>query len=488
MQNATPPPSRKLAALGPPSEIRPWYGRARGLSFKRDVQPVLDKYCVGCHNEKSGKVDPNFSGVYPDFTAKPGNGWNNFTPSYTALQPYVRRPGPESDSHMQVPMEWGADTSELIRKLKKGHHNVPLDAESWDRLTTWIDLNVPDHGTWTEHGGSRPVMKRRLDMRMKYANNAEDPEAILVKYDKPNTFVAPPAEKAQPAPDIRIPGWPFDAPAADKLRKETKLPETIKLDLGDGQSMELVLVPAGEFVMGEGKSADETPCRVKIDKPFYMGKTEVTNAQYRPFDAEHDTGVISFTNKDQSSRGWFINGNDLPVSRVNWSRAMAFCQWLSARSGKQITLPTEAQWEFACRAGTAGSFYFGDATADFSRFANLADASVAGMALRDSPKWHPRDNRFNDGSMLVTSVGGYQPNALGLHDMTGNVAEWTLSLYRPYPYQAGDGRNDTGATGPRVVRGGSWYDRPADARSASRWYYDPWRAVYNVGFRVIVIP
>ncbi|MCY2925417.1 MAG: formylglycine-generating enzyme family protein, partial [Planctomycetota bacterium] len=288
--------------------------------------------------------------------------------------------------------------------------------------------------------------------------------------------------------EVHAAGWPFDPAAADKRRKDAKLPETIQLDLGEGVSMALVLVPAGEFVMGEGKSADETPCRLTIDKPFYMGKTEVTNAQYRRFDQAHDTGVISYTNKDQSSRGWFVNGNDLPVSRVTWSEAGVFCRWLSAASGKKVSLPTESQWEYACRGGADGAFYFGDVAADFSKFANLADASLAGMAQRDSPPWHPRDNRFNDGSMLPCAVGRYQPNAFGLNDMTGNVAEWTLSLYRPYPYQDGDGRNDLAAAGERVVRGGSWYDRPADARSACRWRYDSWRAVYNVGFRVIMIP
>ncbi|MCY2925416.1 MAG: formylglycine-generating enzyme family protein, partial [Planctomycetota bacterium] len=186
MQNGAPSPGRKQAALAPPAAIASWYGPARGLSFKRDVQPVLDKYCVGCHNEKTGAASANFVGGVPDFSAKGRDGWGHFTPAYAALQSFVRRPGPESDAHIQVPMEWGADTSELIRTLKKGHHNVQLDAQAWDRLYTWIDLNVPDHGTWTEQANARPAMKRRLEMRTKYANNAEDPEAILVRYDTPN--------------------------------------------------------------------------------------------------------------------------------------------------------------------------------------------------------------------------------------------------------------------------------------------------------------
>ena len=96
-----------------------------------------------------------------------------------ALHPFVRRPGPESDYHLQKPMEWHAGTSELVQMLEKGHHNVKLDREGWDRLITWIDLNVPDHGTWHEHAGTTPVMQRRLEMHKLYANRPEDPEAIF---------------------------------------------------------------------------------------------------------------------------------------------------------------------------------------------------------------------------------------------------------------------------------------------------------------------
>jgi formylglycine-generating enzyme required for sulfatase activity len=149
-------------------------------------------------------------------------------------------------------------------------------------------------------------------------------------------------------------------------------------------------------------------------------------------------------------------------------------------------LPTEAQWEWACRAGSAAPFSYGDANADFGGFANLADIALTNFAQRDSPKWHPKDERFNDGAMVTNQVGRYQANAWGLYDMHGNVAEWTRSAYRPYPYQPRDGRDDPNARGQRVVRGGSWYDRPHRARSSFRLSYEPWQPVYNVGFRVIL--
>jgi len=225
---------------------------------------------------------------------------------------------------------------------------------------------------------------------------------------------------------------------------------------------------------------------VKIDKPFYLGKFEVTNAQYALFDPSHDSAYISVLNKDQSNRGAAANGGSQPVIRVTWQQAMDFCRWLSQRTGQTFTLPTEAQWEYACRAGTATPLNFGDLTTDFAKLANLADQQVHGLCRRDSPKWIPNVPQVNDGAMISTNVGRYAPNAWGLCDMHGNVAEWTRTAYRPYPYDLRDGRDQPNATGTKSVRGGSWYDRPKRARSAFRMNYQPWQRVYNVGFRVVM--
>jgi len=487
-QNSPPPTKRTLASRRQPSDIAPWYGPARGFSFKREVQPVLDQYCVGCHKEGAQPVNGQ---AVPDFTAKKQNGWSNFTPAYIALHPFVHRPGPESDYHLQKPLEWHADTSELVQMLKRGHYNVKLDAEAWDRLITWIDLNVPDHGTWTEHvGGPRPVMQRRMELHAKYANRTDDPEALPAAVSNaPVQFVAPAPMPERKPQDLHVAGWPFDAAEATRRQAITNLPATLKFDLAEGKSLELTLIPAGEFVMGDAAGeADEVPAsRVKIEKPFYMGVMEIANAQYAAFDARHDSGVISMVNKDQDQRGYEVNQPNQPVVRITWNEAMEFCQWLSRKTGKKFTLPTEAQWEWACRAGTDTPFFYGNRDTDFSKFANLADASIGGLARRESPQWHPKDGRFNDGAMVTADVGRYQPNAWGLRNMHGNAAEWTLSAYRPYPYNDRDGRNDPKTADLRTVRGGSWFDRPLHARSAARLPYRPWQAVYNVGFRVVML-
>ena len=166
---------------------------------------------------------------------------------------------------------------------------------------------------------------------------------------------------------------------------------------------------------------------------------------------------------------------------------------------EQFSLPTEAQWEYACRAGSNSPLWYGDLDTDFSRLANLGDARLSEFALDtyiqvqlvDKPNryddWIPKESRFNDGGFVTMPVGSYTPNPWGLCDMHGNVSEWTLSAYCAYPYREDDGRNERTSSGQRVVRGGSWYDRPVRCRSASRFAYAPFQPVFHVGFRVVML-
>ena len=158
-------------------------------------------------------------------------------------------------------------------------------------------------------------------------------------------------------------------------------------------------------------------------------------------------------------------------------------------------MPTEAQWEWACRGGSATPFWYGDLDTDFSKFANLGDVSLKKLAVRgvnpqpipDPDKfWDfvPKDARFDDGVVHLADVGHYADNIWGLKDMHGNVAEWTRSTYRPYPYDAG--LEDNSDAVKKTVRGGSWYDRPKHARAGFRQAYPAWQKVYNVGFRIMV--
>ncbi len=532
-----------LAYRREPSTVKPWHGPARGFSFAREVQPVLDRHCVGCHNGSARPVSAE--GDSPIFAAKddslerepspprklgqsPVDGYpadlrgderisdytsvyhygehdaGHFSISYVELHRYVRRPGLESDYRLLVPMEYHADTTDLVKLLAKGHHGVVLDAESWDRLITWIDLNAPFHGTWTEIAGSvrvAPLARRRRELLKLYVGVDDDPEYIPPVDARPVEPIVPEPIGSEEAAAIECPGWPFDAAEA-RRRQGAAGPVARTLDLGGGLSMELVRIPAGEFIMGEANGLpDERPrSRVAIAEPFWMGRLEITNEQFARFDPTHDSRVESRHGMQFGVRGFYVNGPRQPVVRVSWQQAMAFCDWLSRQTGERVTLPTEAQWEYACRAGTDTPFFYGNLDTDFAPYANLGDAMLSEFVCHPYQKtrnplpgpskyddWIPKDDRFNDGGFLSEEVGRYRPNPWGLHDMHGNAAEWTLSAYRPYPYDADDGRDHPGGPEPRVVRGGSWYDRPRNARAAFRTAYRPYQPVYNVGFRVVII-
>ena len=241
----------------------------------------------------------------------------------------------------------------------------------------------------------------------------------------------------------------------------------------------------------EGEVDERPQTAVAIDADFWISRHEITNRQYAQFDPEHESRFEHRTSWIFSEEylGWPLDGPDQPVVRVSWDRAMAFCEWLSEKTGTTFTLPTEAQWEYACRAGSEARLSYGDPDTDFSKFGNLADHTIRELAYQawrpKPPDLVPRDDRFNDGVLVTAEVGTYLPNAWGLYDMHGNVAEWTRSAYRPYPYLEDDGRNDPSDQGEKVVRGGSWRDRPKRCRSSFRLSYPPYQRVYNVGFRVM---
>ena len=159
---------RKRAVLSRPAEITPWYGPARGFSFEREVQPVLNRNCVACHS--GGPVDLR--------SLPTANG--RFSVAYQTLHPYVRRPGLESDIHLLPPREFIAASSQLVQMLKKGHGGVKLSGEDWDRLTTWIDLNVPFAGDWREAYPPAPenLIRRREEIRAQDAAVRAQQQAV----------------------------------------------------------------------------------------------------------------------------------------------------------------------------------------------------------------------------------------------------------------------------------------------------------------------
>jgi formylglycine-generating enzyme required for sulfatase activity len=242
----------------------------------------------------------------------------------------------------------------------------------------------------------------------------------------------------------------------------------LTLDLGDKVTLKLVRIPEGKFLMGSPESEkdrdkNETQHEVTISKPFYMGVTEVTQEQYETVMGNNPSTFKGKTN---------------PVEAVSWDDAQTFCKLLSKKSGKTVVLPTEAQWEYACRAGTKTRFSFGDKDEDLRKYGSYYDKA-------DTRGRPGQDKEHSDGFGKTASL---KPNAWGLYDMHGNVWEWCQDWHGDY--RKGAATDPTGAdTGSvRVLRGGSWRNvDPASCRSASRGGFGPNSRADIFGFRVAVV-
>ncbi|MCX7007144.1 MAG: SUMF1/EgtB/PvdO family nonheme iron enzyme [Kiritimatiellaeota bacterium] len=638
------------ASQAAPAKIKPWYGPGRGFSCVREVRPVLNKYCIGCHNENHAL---DFSGNKPltGWSTQMAGNWRSggqFTLAYWQLQRYVRRPGIESDRGLFTPLEFHFSTTELGQLLRKGHHGVQLNAESFNRLVTWADENAPFHGRWSDVPGINTnnlcaMNQRLLESRRKYApmGTFDDPE-VMPETPKFDATTVKPAQISNHESQIpRLAGWPFSVEEATRLQKQTvpgggaplqliplvkptsappppvkakfvrvwagpakwlqiaeaeifsagrnvalgrpakqsstygggweaqnavdgkragqathtrngdhewweveladeclidklefwprpgvcvarlaeakvelldakrnvvwervtpnTIGEKVTFNIGtpaNNSDLAVAWIPAGEFLMGSAEGhADERPVhRQKIAKGFWMTRCEITNEQFKQFDPQHESGNEDRHGYQFGITGYPLDAANQPVVRVSLDEAQAYCRWLSQKLGKRVTLPTEAQWEWACRAGSATPFWYGGLDTDFSKSANLGDAMLANFsgnpyqqdwktAAHKNPNkfdnWIPQDARFNDGGFVTEPVGKYAPNPWGLCDIHGNAAEWTLSTYLPYP-------KHSEAEGEKVVRGGSWYDRPFHGTSSYRLPFPSWQKIHNVGFRVII--
>jgi formylglycine-generating enzyme required for sulfatase activity len=475
------------------------------------VQPVLDKYCISCHD--GSKPDrPNLKGdkmisdwkseIAGSLNAASGGGY--FSESYVNLHRYVRRPGIESDMHMLVPMEFHADQTELMQLLSKNHYNVKLDQEALEKLSCWIDFNAPFHGRRSDiplYEKAKPAIAMREQYRELFCAPKTDFETLpeIPKDIKPVI----PQKREMVRGETSLAGWPLKDANNSQLALGFFQK---KIAVADGVTLELVKVPAGNFIMGSENQPDEMPqTKVKVDKSFWIGRFEVTNHQFRAFDPSHDSRDEDRHGYQFGRRGYPTNHPDQPVVRISWQQAMDYCRWLSEKTGAHFTLPTEAQWEWACRAGQSTAYSFGKIGTDFSKYANLGDITLREYAACTAYKnyesvriidnankyddWVPRDTLFDDRGFVAQQVGRYRMNPWELSDLHGNVWEWTLSKYTPYPYAENDGRNDFKAAelSKRVVRGGSWYDRPQRATSSYRLFYRDYQKVFNVGFRVVML-
>ncbi len=304
--------------------------------------------------------------------------------------------------------------------------------------------------------------------------------------------------------------------------EEPKKPSDTK-QITNSIGMKLTLIPSGEFMMGSGESAEATlqffkknfgedfltvefydrehpRHRVRITRPFYLGTYNVTRGQFRQFIA--DTQYKTDAEKGAKPGAWSWNADEKkldfderhfwrnpgfeqtdehPVVLVSWYDAVALCKWLSTKEGKTYRLSTEAEWEYACRAGTTTRYYSGDDPETLATVGNVADAALKATI----PDWR-HTIKASDTYVFTAPVGRFKPNSFGLYDMHGNARQWCADRYGENYYATSPVDDPTGADSgtSRVVRGGSWGGPPQTTRSANRGSGAPDDRNDGIGFRV----
>ncbi len=393
--------------------------QVRRIDFVKDVQPILEFNCVACHREghDKGKLRLETRAL----ALKGGEKGAAIVPFDSAKSPLY--------TSTALP----ADHDDLMPPSNKGG---PMKKELIETLKIWID-----------QGAYWPAAVT-LEPKKVIEAAKDDTQLVRSIYDK---IVAG-----------------LEAKSAEEMKKyKTTIP-------GSDVSFEMVPIPPGEFVMGSaesetGRKSDEGPQhKVKIE-PFWMGKCEITWNEYELFmfpEEEKKKRVLRKSDPeihalaDAVSRpttpyvemSFGMGKNGYPAISMTQHAANTYCKWLSAKLGQYFRLPTEAEWEYACRAGTTTTYSFGDDADKLGEYAWYAENS----------------------GMKYQKVGMKKPNPWGLYDMHGNVLEWCLDQYEPEAY-----KKFTDATAdnpwiratkpyPHVARGGSWDDDPAALRSAAR--------------------
>jgi formylglycine-generating enzyme required for sulfatase activity len=294
----------------------------------------------------------------------------------------------------------------------------------------------------------------------------------------------------------------------------------ITIDLGNDVKLEIIYIQSGGFYMGQTEKetewlvseygsqtynrfhGDELPRREVTLDGFWIGKHSITVSQFKRFVDEtgyktraeregsgfgYDMQVRRMNSKrdiNWNNPGW-EQGDDHPVVLVSWEDAMAFCRWISDKTGQNFTLPTEAQWEYAARAGTTTMFFWGDSPDDGEGYINAADKS--GTPCGDT---YQNAFNFNDGFIYTAPVNSFKPNPWGLYNMLGNIWEWCLDWHHPNYYANAPSNNPTGPESGRlrVRRGGRWSLDPSRNRTAFRHTGLPHYRCDGLGFRLVVLP
>jgi len=352
-------------------------------------------------------------------------------------------------------------------------------------FSLWVEHGYSWTANWQQHlkipidNGLALILSKLLakDIQQRYQSAEEvlkDFQRQSISTFAPTPTFAPrstpkptPTPAPRSTPTLTLPTFDFEVVTVNArgniTNRQRHQAQFISEKLGSGAILDMVAIPGGSFMMGSpsreaGRSSDEGPQRTINISPFFMGKYEVTQAQYQ--------AVMGNNPSD-------FKGAKRPVENVSWDDAVEFCRKLTQKTGKSYRLPSEAEWEYACRARTTTPFYFGETiTPDLVNYCGNCPYGSA-------PKGLYRKQ--------TTDVGSFPPNVFGLYDMHGNVWEWCSDKYHDnYNGAPTDGSSwETGGSEYRVRRGGSWH-HPVDCRSAVR--HGSWAILryWSIGFRVAV--
>jgi eukaryotic-like serine/threonine-protein kinase len=339
----------------------------------------------------------------------------------------------------------------------------PTARELLQALTTPVATQAPGAGAGAaqarraSEGEALLARRSREILDRTRGNPMPDDKAALVQLCQEHGI---PQERANAIVREERRRWEEAHPAV----KERQPGAVEKVSLGGGVEMRFAWCPPGTFLMGspageESRSNDETQHRVTLTKGYWLGVTPVTQAQWQAA---------------MGSNPSHFKGNDRPVERVSWEDCQELCKKLGAKLGKRFRLPTEAEWEYACRAGTTTPFHFGETISTDQ--ANYNGNYTYGKGKKGTYR------------QQTTPVGSFPANAWGLHDMHGNVWEWCQDWYGPYGdlKETDPVRMDKGSHDARVVRGGTWCNRPVWCRAADRGWNAPARRYSNYGCRVVL--
>jgi formylglycine-generating enzyme required for sulfatase activity len=426
------------------------------ISYSHDSHVQLDRVLALADRLRAEGIDCNLDQYEP----APAETWPRWMEDQfraadfilvVCTETYCRRfEGREAHGvGLGVKWEGAIITRELYRDETLNHRFIPILFTADDAVHVpemlrdymrYVVTNEPEYELLYRRLTNQPrVVRPPLGQR----RNLEPVNKLraLPEEERQQEFAAIEPEPAAPPvrrPAASVPPPVVSAPAAS-------FTEGLK-----GAKLEMVYLPGGAFQMGSNESSDEEPIHRVTLSPFCIGKYPVTQAQWQ---------AVMRNNPSN------FKGADLPVESVSWVDATAFCAKLSRQSGKNYRLPTEAEWEYACRADSSGKWCFGD---DLTRFEEYA--------------WY-----YENSDSKTHPVGQRKPNAWGLYDMHGNVWEWCQDLYDGSYYSNSPAQDPQGPTqgSSRVVRGGSWGGNGDYCRSAFRNYHSPGLASIGLGFRVV---